>query len=74
MKKVMIFAGFVLVFAMGACNNSPAGNKNDAETVQYTCPMHPEVISDKPGSCPKCGMDLEKVESGHEHTDSTMHH
>lgn len=24
----------------------------------YTCPMHPEVITDKPGSCPICGMDL----------------
>ncbi|NTW37276.1 MAG: efflux RND transporter periplasmic adaptor subunit, partial [Syntrophobacteraceae bacterium] len=27
----------------------------------YICPMHPEVQSDKPGSCPKCGMFLEKV-------------
>src|SRR4030042_1127406 len=26
----------------------------------YTCPMHPEVQSDKPGKCPKCGMTLEK--------------
>lgn len=26
----------------------------------YTCPMHPEVQSSKPGSCPKCGMTLEK--------------
>ena len=26
----------------------------------YTCPMHPEVISDKPGTCPKCGMALVK--------------
>ena len=26
----------------------------------YTCPMHPEVISDKPGKCPKCGMALVK--------------
>jgi manganese oxidase len=26
--------------------------------VLYTCPMHPEVISDKPGKCPKCGMTL----------------
>jgi hypothetical protein len=25
----------------------------------YTCPMHPEVTSDKPGKCPKCGMTLE---------------
>lgn len=36
----------------------------------YTCPMHPEIISDKPGKCPKCGMDLvmkdapEKKEQG----------
>lgn len=25
---------------------------------QYTCPMHPEVVTSKPGQCPKCGMDL----------------
>ena len=24
----------------------------------YTCSMHPEVIADKPGKCPKCGMQL----------------
>ena len=28
---------------------------------QYTCPMHPEVLSPKPGACPKCGMALEPV-------------
>lgn len=26
--------------------------------MQYTCPMHPEIVSDKPGRCPKCGMAL----------------
>ncbi|HSN54981.1 MAG TPA: heavy metal-binding domain-containing protein, partial [Candidatus Sulfomarinibacteraceae bacterium] len=26
---------------------------------EYTCPMHPEVVQDHPGSCPKCGMALE---------------
>jgi hypothetical protein len=24
----------------------------------YICPMHPEIVSDKPGKCPKCGMAL----------------
>ena len=28
---------------------------------QYTCPMHPEIIRDEPGSCPICGMALEPV-------------
>jgi hypothetical protein len=27
---------------------------------KYYCPMHPDVVSDTPGSCPKCGMDLKK--------------
>jgi P-type Cu+ transporter len=27
----------------------------------YTCPMHPEVVSDRPGPCPKCGMALEPI-------------
>lgn len=33
-----------------------------AKAGQYTCPMHPEVVSDKPGKCPKCGMALVKVQ------------
>lgn len=28
---------------------------------QYTCPMHPELVSETPGSCPKCGMALEPI-------------
>ncbi|MFP3940949.1 MAG: copper-transporting P-type ATPase, partial [Thermoanaerobaculia bacterium] len=30
-----------------------------ATKVEYTCPMHPEVVREGPGSCPKCGMALE---------------
>ena len=33
-----------------------------ATATQYTCPMHPEVVKDAPGKCPKCGMKL--VEKG----------
>ena len=33
-------------------------NQNTEATKTYTCSMHPEVISDKPGKCPNCGMEL----------------
>ncbi|MEZ5807925.1 MAG: heavy metal translocating P-type ATPase [Zhengella sp.] len=33
----------------------------DGKARQYTCPMHPEIVRDEPGSCPICGMALEPV-------------
>ena len=30
-----------------------------AVTAEYTCPMHPEIVRDRPGACPICGMALE---------------
>ena len=33
------------------------------ENIQYTCPMHSEIISNKADSCPKCGMDLVPMEN-----------
>ena len=34
-----------------------------AGAVVYACPMHPEVVEDEPGHCPKCGMKLLPVEA-----------
>jgi Cu+-exporting ATPase len=41
----------------------PAGRPAPDQRI-YTCPMHPEVRQIGPGSCPKCGMALEPVETG----------
>lgn len=38
----------------------------------YTCPMHPEIIQDKPGNCPTCGMNLVPVKPKEEN--AQMHH
>jgi membrane fusion protein, copper/silver efflux system len=51
---------FILVFS---CNNE--GNKGPEKIIPkeiWTCSMHPEVLRDRPGSCPICGMDLVKKE------------
>ena len=43
--------------------------------VEYTCPMHPEVVSDSPGTCPICGMQLvEREAAAHEHHEHHEHH
>lgn len=39
-------------------SGSPEKN-NNLKQLEYTCPMHPEIQQDKPGDCPKCGMQLE---------------
>jgi Cu2+-exporting ATPase len=41
---------------------------------KYTCPMHPEVVQDKPGNCPKCGMNLVPLKSENNIVDSNHQH
>ncbi len=62
MKQKIIFLLITILFALAGCksnNDNHAGH--DSETY-YTCPMHPSVRSNSPGSCPVCNMSLIKVE------------
>ena len=43
-----------------------------AAGAQYTCPMHPEIVQDGPGSCPKCGMALVPIAGTGEADDSEL--
>ena len=59
-----------------ASGNSRKKKQVAAEGTTYTCPMHPEIVQDEPGSCPKCGMALEPMdgvsdEPNHELVDFT---
>ena len=48
-------------------------DKNLNKNNRYSCPMHTDVMSDKPGRCPKCGMNLEpSKEEPDEHTNHKM--
>ena len=53
-KNRIVHTMFFLFLLLTACNNREDHAGHDT----YTCPMHPTVISDKPGTCPVCGMDL----------------
>jgi FtsP/CotA-like multicopper oxidase with cupredoxin domain len=52
------------VLALVAQMDDPAAMPDGAGPVTYACPMHPEVTSDQPGRCPKCGMKLLAVTPG----------
>ncbi len=53
-----------LALTLASCG-SGSDHAEHADT--YTCPMHPTVISDRPGTCPVCGMDLvRKARAGEE--------
>ena len=86
MKKNVIYSVILtggLIFAVALVytqDPTPKKPVTEQQQVQYTCPMHPEVLQDEPGKCPVCGMQLvEKKGVQKEKTcqmkDSTkMHH
>lgn len=46
--------------AIAGEDHAHKGAEGNSSTAQaYSCPMHPEVTSDNPGECPKCGMKME---------------
>lgn len=76
MKKLIILmfvmTGAVAGFAQSSKGKMPDSKSDTSGKYVYTCTMHPEVITDKPGKCPKCGMTLVKKKVDKVYT-CTMH-
>ena len=67
MKTILILllaltAGFG-VFAQTGKNKKTHSKIHSVQKSLYTCPMHPEVVRNEPGKCPKCGMTLVAVKA-----------
>ncbi len=57
--------GCLVKFRQNPGNYAPQASRpqvpQESGGTRYTCPMHPEIIRDRPGACPICGMALEPV-------------
>ena len=70
LKSVLMIIVFVITtipFAIaqhgghGGGGGAPSSSQEEKViSYNYVCPMHPDVMSDNPGTCPKCGMNLER--------------
>ena len=58
-KYIILLIAALSISTVSLYAQEKAGKKDTAEHIAfYACPMHPDVTMDKPGKCPKCGMDL----------------
>jgi membrane fusion protein, copper/silver efflux system len=53
---IIIVAGGYWIYSTFIQKNNTESSVNDI----YICPMHPQIVQDRPGQCPICGMDLVK--------------
>lgn len=72
MNKIVNYIVVFSIIAFTACNSKKVSEQTAEVKKTYTCPMHPQIIQDKPGTCPICGMDLVPVTAGGDKTEVTL--
>lgn len=56
--KNMTLALLAISMGLAACEDKKTTTVAATKEQTYTCPMHPQIVQNKPGTCPICGMDL----------------
>ncbi len=65
-KDIMLLKAFLAIsiisaFAFSMPGSGAFAQRKQQQSVVYSCPMHPDIKSKKPGKCPKCGMTLRRT-------------
>ncbi|MEY2497668.1 MAG: hypothetical protein QOD12_1224 [Verrucomicrobiota bacterium] len=62
-RVLLIAAALIAAIPLHGLDAQEPKPSASVAAAKYTCVMHPEVITDKPGKCPKCGMELVPIKS-----------
>jgi len=69
--RLVLCSAFLVMLLLTACKNKKTTEATKSDTY-YTCSMHPQIMQDKPGTCPICHMDLIPVAKSNETKDELM--
>ncbi len=74
-SKMMVIATVAVaaIFFTSCKGKSESTEAKDEAKVEYVCPMHPDQVSDKPGTCPVCKMDLVEKKAEEKETEKEGH-